>query len=458
MQLSCFDHQKKDNAISLIPVNHKSLESLSNHLSQSQCDYIQACGFKANQKQFILLANDHGNIEFALWGVEGVSQLELLGYASRLLPNGSYQLIDWFSLVQTEFLAYLGFALGSYRFEKYTTKSDKKVTLFFPEALDQSILHQAEATYLVRDLVNIPANELGPKELADMACQIAKAFQANCEVIVGDDLLKENYPLIHAVGRASENKPRLIKLSWGNKNNPRVALVGKGVCFDSGGLSLKPSAGMKTMKKDMGGAAQTLGLAYLIMKYQLPVYLDVYIPAVENSVNGNAFRLGDVIKARNAKTVEILNTDAEGRLILADALVEASEKKADLIIDFATLTGACRVALGMEIGGLFSNDEKIAKAVVMQSEISEDLLWHLPLFKKYKKSLNSQFANMANIANSPYAGTIIAALFLEEFVNETPWIHVDFSAWHDSEQATSLAGGDAIGMRAIFNYLCSRFV
>ncbi|MCF6764867.1 leucyl aminopeptidase family protein [Thiotrichales bacterium 19S3-7] len=445
--------------IKVIPVDNHNLSAVKSLVSEAQWQYIQALQFIPSAKSFIQLPDAKGELEYVLWGVDGLSQLEFLGYLSRLLPEGYYKLEDEFNLISSLDLVYLGYALGRYQFVSYhTARKSKQVKLYCTnEEVDDLVLKQIEAVYLVRNLINTPANDLGPSELASTAEAIAARYHAKFECITADELLIENYPLIHAVGRAAKTPPRLVKFSWGNEDNPHIALVGKGVCYDTGGLSLKPTAGMKLMKKDMGGAAQVLGLAQLIMSYQLPVRLTVYLPIVENSIGGDAYRLGDIIKARNGKSVEILNTDAEGRLILADALAAASETDAELIIDFATLTGACRVALGMDIGAVYSNNNAVAREIEASSEAVEDLLWHMPLYGYYKNGLKGRVAELTNVSSSPYAGSIVAALFLEEFVDSKPWVHMDISGWRDTDQAISEIGGDAIGLRAVFAYLASRF-
>ncbi|MCF6776972.1 leucyl aminopeptidase family protein [Thiotrichales bacterium 19X7-9] len=459
MKHDLFFDDLSETYIKLIPVDSHHLNELQSQINEMQWQYLLEVGFNAQAKSFLHLPDADGKVDCVLWGVEGLSQLELLGYLKRLLPEGNYKLDDVFNLISTPELAYLGFALGSYQFVSYhTSRTSKSVKLYWPESdIDAVVLKEIEAVYFVRNLINTPANDLGPVQFAMEAETVAKSFNADFQCIVGDELLAENYPLIHAVGRASITPPRLVKFSWGDKTNPHIALVGKGVCYDTGGLSLKPTAGMKLMKKDMGGAAQTLGLAQLIMSYQLPVRLTVYLPMVENAIGSNAYRLGDVINARNGKSVEILNTDAEGRLILADALTAASETDAELIVDFATLTGACRVALGMDIGAIYSNNDTIARAIETRSEIVEDLLWHMPLYSHYKKGLKGRVAELTNVSSSPYAGSIVAALFLEEFIGNKSWVHFDISGWRDTEQAISEIGGDAIGLRAVFDYLRSRY-
>jgi len=314
----------------------------------------------------------------------------------------------------------------------------------------------------VRDLINTPASDMGPAQLANAARAVAKQRKAKLSVTVGDALLEKGYPAIHAVGRASAQAPRLLDMNWGAKDAPRVTLVGKGVCFDSGGLDLKSSSNMKLMKKDMGGAALVLGLAAMIMDAGLPVRLRVLIPAVENSVDGSAMRPLDVVPTRKGLTIEIGNTAAEGRAILADALAEAVTDAPELIIDCATLTGAARVALGTEVPALFCNDDEMAAGILANSALVSDPLWRLPLWQGYKSQVDGKVADVTNAPEGGYGGAITAALFLERFVQpakgEAPsWAHIDMMAWNLSSRAGRPEGGEAMAMRALFAYLQERF-
>jgi leucyl aminopeptidase len=306
---------------------------------------------------------------------------------------------------------------------------------------------------LVRDLENQPANHMMPQHLAVAAEQLARTFEADFSEIVGEALLEQNYPAIHAVGRASAHAPRLLKLQWGKPEHPAVTLVGKGVCFDTGGLDIKPSQYMRLMKKDMGGAAHVLGLARLIMQLQLPVHLRVLIPAVDNAIGGDAFRPGDILATRAGKSVEVDNTDAEGRLVLCDALADAVSHKPDLLLDFATLTGAARVALGTEIPVFFSNNQALTAKLQAVSAEAEELIWNLPLHRPYFEQLKSGCADLTNSGGS-YGGAITAALFLNEFVPESiPWAHFDVMAWNTRERAGRPVGGEAMGLFAVYHYL-----
>jgi leucyl aminopeptidase len=299
---------------------------------------------------------------------------------------------------------------------------------------------------------------MGPAELAAAGRRLAREFKAKCRVIVGDDLLRQNCPAIHAVGRASAGAPRLIDITWGSNRHPKLTLVGKGVCFDTGGLDLKPAAGMKLMKKDMGGGAHALGLARMVMMAKLPVRLRVLVPAVENSVAGNAYRPFDVIDTRKGLTVEIGNTDAEGRLVLADALAMACEENPELLLDFATLTGAARVAVGTDIAAMFCNDDKLAENFSRCSEAEQDPIWRMPLWQPYRCQLDGKVADLNNVADGPFGGSIIAALFLEEFVSDdVPWAHFDIMAWNPGQRPGRPEGGEAMAMRAAFAVIQSRF-
>ncbi len=377
----------------------------------------------------------------------------------KLLPAGKYQCDE----KDTELLEkiVLGWYLGSYQFNAFKSKQDsgQKCQLFIQDpALLARVEKTAQAVYLARDLINTPAENLMPQHLASCAEKMAHNHSATLRQWVGEELLQDNFPTIYTVGRASEHPSRLIDLSWGDKSAPKITLVGKGVCFDSGGLDLKPSQAMRQMKKDMGGAAHALALAQLIMANNLPVRLRVLVPAVENAVAGNAFRPGDVITSRTGTTVEIDNTDAEGRLILCDALAEACADQPELIIDFATLTGAARVALGTELPAMFCNDKTIAEQVHRCGEKTGDPVWPMPLHKAYRSMLNSEVADMVNSAASPFGGAITAALFLQEFItDDTPWMHFDVMAWNNRKLPGRPIGGEAMGLRAVFEYLKNRF-
>ncbi|MGD1876433.1 MAG: M17 family metallopeptidase [Kiloniellaceae bacterium] len=417
--------------------------------------WVASSGFRAQPGGFCLLPGEGGALAEVLLVIDADEPIWSFGGLPSALPEGVYRL-DHALKPAAASRAALGWMLGGYAFTRYKTngqgaKARELARLVWPKSADQGqVTHTAEAVALVRDLVNTPANDMGPTQLAEAARALAKRHKAKCTVIVGDTLLKRNYPAIHAVGRAATDEPRLIDLRWGTRG-PKVTLVGKGVCFDSGGLDLKPAAGMKLMKKDMGGAAHVLGLASLIMAEKLPLRLRVLVPAVENAVAGNAFRPMDVLQTRKGLTVEVGNTDAEGRLVLCDALAEADSEKPDLLVDFATLTGAARVALGPELPAFFSNDDKLS-GLIMRHGVSEgDPVWRLPLYRPYRQGLESKVADLNNISNSPYAGAITAALFLEQFVGpNTRWAHFDIMAWNVASRPGRPEGGEAMGLRAVY--------
>ncbi len=375
-----------------------------------------------------------------------------LAAAAARLPEGNYRLAEG-SLGP----AALGWLLAQHRFDRFRSKIDEpeagaRILLTGEPARIDGFVREAEATALVRDLVNTPAGDLGPAELEQAVRDLAVESGAQLTVTAGPELA-EGYPLIAAVGQGAieQRSARLIELEWGKPSNPRIAIVGKGVCFDSGGLDIKSASGMRLMKKDMGGAAHALALARLIIAERLPVRLHLLIPAVENAVSGAAFRPGDVVRSRQGLMVEIDNTDAEGRLVLADALTRAVECEPERIVDFATLTGAARVALGPELPALFANDEAWAAQLLAAADKTADPMWRMPLWQPYDEMLKSDLADLANSSNSPMAGCITAALFLKRFVPDgLPWSHLDTYAWRDSVKAGRPKGGEALGLRATF--------
>ena len=385
---------------------------------------------------------------------------ELWGLAALpdLLPEGSYALEgDLPEGAATRFA--LGWALGCYAFTRYKPRSRSFADLVWPREADRGRVERlARGIALARDLINTPAEDMGPAQLAQVAEDLARRCGARCRTIVGDDLLKENYPAIHTVGRGSARAPRLIDMVWGEENAPKLTLIGKGVCFDTGGYDLKPSSGMRLMKKDKGGAAAVLGLACAVMEAGLKLRLRVLVPAVENSVSGNAMRPLDIIRTRKGMTIEIGNTDAEGRLILGDALFEACSEKPDLLIDMATLTGAARAALGPELPALFCHDDALAEALLASGQAESDPLWRLPLWRPYRQMMVSQVADLNNIAESSFAGAIVAALYLDAFVAEgTPWVHIDTYAWNQKSRPGRPEGGEALGLRALYSLIEKRF-
>jgi len=419
---------------------------------------VSAQGFRGEGYQLAILPGEQTEWS-ALLGIANVDELSpwCLARAAESLPEGKYRVEG-----QAPGPAALGWLLGQYRFERYK-KAERTAgprVLLSPEpARIEEILLVAESVALVRDLVNLPAGDLGPAELEAAVRDVAAECGAEIAVASGTDL-EEGYPMIAAVGRAAttERAPRLIELEWGDRRHPRIAVIGKGVCFDSGGLDIKPSSGMRLMKKDMGGAAHALALALLIMKRRLPVRLHLLIPAVENAVSGAAFRPGDVLRSRKGLTVEIGNTDAEGRLILGDSLAKAVEGEPELILDFATLTGAARVALGPDLPALFANDDALADSLLAGGKAAADPVWRMPLWVAYEEMLASDIADIGNASDTPMAGAVTAALFLKKFVPDgLPWAHFDTYAWRGSAKPGRPKGGDAFGLRAAWSALSDRY-
>lgn len=447
---------KKD-GILLYPVSSANFEQWLSNLAGVQQKWVKAAGFTAQAGELCALPDSNGELRGYAFGMASQGWLSQLAPLPGKLPADNYCLVsDWTR--EQRLQASLGWGLACYQFELYRKSTKEMPTLSVDEDIAREAASLLTAQSLVRDLVNTTTEDLGPEQLAGAMQIQADEFDAHMKVVQGVDLLSKNFPAIHAVGRASDRDPRLLKMEWGDKENPLLALCGKGVCFDTGGLNLKVGKGMALMKKDMGGAAHVLALARLIMEAKLPVRLLVLIPAVENSVSGNAYRPGDVISTRKGLTIEIGNTDAEGRVVLADALTYACESEPDLVIDFATLTGAARVALGTDLPPVFSNDINIAKDITAAGEIVEDPLWVMPLYQPYKELLKSPIADLNNMANTPYGGCITAALFMEHFVTETTkWVHIDTWAWNQGDRPGRPAGGEAIGLRATFEYLKKRY-
>lgn len=366
------------------------------------------------------------------------------------LPEATYRIAAPLAAAAAETLA-LGWELGAYQFTRYKQAERSPAKLVKPDGIDTaSVVARAAAIRRGRDLINTPAEDMGPAELAAAVQDVGQRHGAKVSVIIGEDLLKKNFPLIHAVGRASHRPPRLIDLHWGNPKHQSVTLVGKGVCFDTGGLDLKPSSAMYLMKKDMGGAASALAAAEMIMAHKLPICLRLLIPTADNAVSGNAFRPTDIFKARNGLTIEIGNTDAEGRLLLADALAAAVEEKPGMLIDFATLTGAARTALGTGLPALFCNDDLLAEALLKAGTAQHDRLWRLPLEASYRSELKAKIADLNSAPNSAYAGAITAALFLEFFVGKTRWMHIDMMGWNLGSRPGRPEGGEPMAARAVF--------
>ncbi len=447
----------QDPAIPLIAVSGKTLEERLGALPEDAARWVRATGFTGEAGKLCLVPNPEGGLSRILFGTsEGGPLWQLAGLPGQL-PAGEYALEAGDELGDPVQLA-LGWGLGAYRFDRYRDTPAPKARLVVEESVERAARSLLEAQCLVRDLVNTPTEDMGPRELTDALQAEADRFDGHLSVIEGDALLDENYPAIHAVGRAAERAPRLAVLEWGAADAPLVVLVGKGVCFDTGGLNIKPGGSMALMKKDMGGAAHVIALARLVMEAGLPIRLRVMIPAVENAIAGNAYRPGDVIATRLGKSVEIGNTDAEGRLVLCDALAEAMERKPELVIDFATLTGAARVALGPDLPPVFSNDSRLTRDLLAAGDDVQDPLWQLPLHGPYLDMLKSEIADINNAGKGGFAGAITAALFLQEFVSaEVSWAHIDTFAWVPTAKPGRPVGGEALGLRAVFECLRRRY-
>jgi leucyl aminopeptidase len=447
-------------AVPITVLTKAGLDAWRETASARERDWAAATGFTGEAGKLALVPDKQGKLgrvlagasadEAAMWALAGLPDA---------LPEGSYRLGQSPEGADPTRLAF-GWALGTYAFTLYREKKkEQQARLVWPEGADRGLAERlANAICLARDLINTPASDLGPAELAEAAVTVAEACGAKYHVITGDALLAENYPTIHAVGRASSRAPRLVDIRWGDARAPKVTLVGKGVCFDSGGLDLKPASGMKMMKKDMGGAAIMLALAQAVMEGKLPVRLRVLLPLVENAVSGNAMRPLDIVKTRKGITVEIGNTDAEGRLILCDALTEASTEKPAMLVDAATLTGAARVALGPELPALFCNDDRLAEGLIASGGAEDDPLWRMPLWRPYRKLLDSKAADINNVSDGPHAGAITAALYLQEFVEpEIPWAHLDVMAWNARARPGRPEGAEAQTLRALYGYISNRF-
>ncbi len=447
------------NAVSLYVVETSNFSEWSDTQSKGAQNWMASSGFGAKAGQAILIPDSEGSPASAVFGVSNLDDVWALGDAGRKLPAGTYTIRTALSKTQATNAA-VAWALGAYSFDQYKTKGGSKAAqLIWPKGADKTLAKAiVEGISYARDLISTPANDMGPKELAAAARKIGRLHKAKLSVTVGDDLLKKNFPTIHAVGRASVRAPRLIDMIWGDPKAPKVTLIGKGVCFDTGGLDLKPSSAMLNMKKEMGGAGNVLGLAHSIMATNLPVRLRVLIPAVENSVSGDSFRPLDVIKTRKGITVEIGNTDAEGRLVLCDAIALAMEENPDLVIDCATLTGAARVALGPSLPALFSNNDALANDILAGGLETDDLLWRLPLHQPYNLMLKGDVADLNNVSSGGFAGAITAALYLEAFVKDSvPWAHIDMMAWNPTDRPGRPKGGEAQGLRALLQMLQGRY-
>ncbi len=457
---------EKKHSIPLRPVSSKELAKVLQKYPDTVSKWVSSSTFSAESGQLCIVPDSDGTVLMVFVGVEEniTNKPDLLMWSiaglSKKLPAAQYYLdTNWTD--EEKIKAIIGWGLGDYSFDFFKAnflEPKEKAVLYVEEKHINEVNTFVDAFTLVRDMVNTPANHMMPGDMSALVQEVAEQHGATFSEIIGDDLLKENFPAIHAVGRASDHEPRLLQLNWGDEKHPILSLVGKGVCFDTGGLDLKPSQFMRNMKKDMGGAAHVLGLAHLVMSSKLPVRLQVLIPSVDNAISGDAYRPGDIIDTRGHKTVEIDNTDAEGRIVLCDALALACEQQPDLIIDFATLTGAARVAVGTEIPALFSNSDSLIADLQKASKESGELLWPLPLHHGYRYQLESAVADMMNSSSEGYGGAITAALYLNEFVSaDIPWAHFDVMAYNTRDRAGRPKGGEAMGLLATFTYLKTHY-
>jgi leucyl aminopeptidase len=455
--MDCFYESANEDSILITLLTKAEFDELTDSSLNTATTWVLSSNRSIQKGNHYLVPDDAGKLNQVIVIVDDNISMWTIADLPFLLPTGNYFLADTISVEDREKLI-TGWGLGAYQFSKYKKKKDCARLSFDPDINQATVLATINSTQIVRDLINEPANEMMPEQLSTVTQKIASKFNASFTEIVGDDLINNNYPLIHAVGRASKHQPRLIKLEWGNPAHPLLCIAGKGVCFDSGGLDIKNATGMRWMKKDMGGAAHALGLANYIMETNLPVRLQVAIPAVENAISNNAFRPGDVIISRSGTSVEIDNTDAEGRLVLADAIYELCGLQPDLLIDYATLTGAARVALGTEVGVFFSDKDKTSHGLYSSAKVTEDDIWRLPLHQGYKYQLKSSIADLVNCSSNGYGGAITAALFLQSFVsNDCNWVHFDVMAYNMRDRPGRPKGGEAMGLRSVCHYLEERY-
>jgi leucyl aminopeptidase len=457
--LDYFTQTTDQSVVPVLPLNEQQLSAWLSSQEERVKQWVCSTNFTAEPARVCLIPAEDGQLQCVLLGAKDADDFWVFGDLSSVLPQGVYAIDAEIFTESQYFHACMAWGLGAYRFTHYRQDDKPKAQLLLSTAVDASYLqHWVQAIHHARDWVNMPAGEMTPKYLAKTAESMSERYSAKTRVIVGEKLLKANYPAIHAVGKGSECEPRLIELEWGDKQSPLIVLVGKGVCFDSGGLNIKSAPGMRQMKKDMGGAAHALALAKIIMAERLPVRLKVYIPAVENSVDGRSYRPGDVIKTRAGIQVEIDNTDAEGRMVLCDALAAGVEDQPDLMIDFSTLTGAARVALGPDLPAFFCNDDAVANAVLACAKEAKDPLWRLPLYDPYFKYLKSDVADCVNSASTGFAGAITAALYLKQFVPDTiHWMHFDLGAWNSEARPGRPKGADIFALRAVYLFLQQRY-
>jgi leucyl aminopeptidase len=448
------DKKAFEKATPIFATDRRRLPKLLDSLNPVEGRWAQACDFDGSPQTFATIPDARGGIACVLVGVRDANDPWSLASLPMKLPRGAYALGKGPVTLAPESAAF-SWDLGGYRYARYKKSLRKPAVLQIEaSARVREALQMAEAVRLVRDLVNTPAEDMGPAEVADVAREQAELFGGEFDEWIGDDLLAQGFPAIHAVGRAASRPPRLIEINWGNPKHPRLAIVGKGVCFDTGGYDIKTAEGMRLMKKDMGGAAHAIALARLVMQRKLPFRLHMLVPAVENMIAGNAYRPGDVVRTRRGHTIEIGNTDAEGRVILCDAIAYAVEQKPRTLVDFATLTGAARVALGPELPALFCNDEALAKRLLAASAKVEDPLWRMPLWRNYRRFFDSDIADFNNSGRGGFAGAVVAALFLDYFIpDDIAWAHFDTYAWNDASRPGRPLGGEAQGLRAVLQAL-----
>jgi leucyl aminopeptidase len=456
--LNCFVARPTKTTISVDVVAKSDWKNFSPTLNKLAANWLKSTGFTGKSSGLALVPDRNGELKRGIFVVSDKDDVWSYAGLRARLPAGRFELKGLTTEAQAN-AAGLGWGLSAYKFTRYKKSKTKRRQLVMPPNADSAEVQRlVEGIGLTRDLINTPAQDMGPVALAAAAQELAEKHGAKCTITTGKKLLENNYPAIHAVGRAASEAPRLVDIRWGDKNAPKITLVGKGVTFDTGGLDMKSPAHMQLMKKDMGGGANVLGLAHAIMDAKLALNLRVLMPCVENSVAGNAFHPLDVLPTRKGITVEVGNTDAEGRLILCDALAEAQSEKPTAIFDFATLTGAARVAVGTELPAMFSNNEELAAELLAASSDSNEPIWRLPLHEEYRRHLDSRVADINNISKQPYGGAITAALFLREFVGKkTPWVHFDIMGFNLESRPGRPYGGEAMGVRAVYQLLKNRY-
>ena len=447
-----------EQAVPILFVTATTFEKTIENIDNRERAFVLAAGYEPKPGHHLIVSASDGKLAGVLFAIENadepVKDLFRPGQLSSVLPPGTYRFAN---ASHDARLAALAFALGAYQFTRYRKGDNRNVRLVVPDSVDGDELTRiVEAVSLARDLINAPSNDMGPAELEDAARTVAKRFGASVEVTTGEELAKK-FPLVHAVGAGSTRAPRLLDFSWGKESDPKVTLVGKGVCFDSGGLDIKPESSMLNMKKDMAGGATALALAHMVMSRELKVRLRVIIPAVENSISGTSFRPRDIYTSRKGISVEIGNTDAEGRLILADALTLADEDQPALVVDFATLTGAARVALGPDVPPFFTDDDALAEELMRCAVAESDPLWRMPLWRPYESMLDSKVADTNNVGSGGQGGAITAALFLRKFVTAKSWLHLDIFAWTPAAKPGRPEGAELQSARALYALLCARY-